>query len=223
MYSDFYKNGITNINFGNERLDSVLDDILNRKLKDNFSLTSKYPKTFDLRPDVINYDPIFLESLKIHNVKNILRAVTLKDLSLFHVQVRVVEDNNSYMNWHRDTYYNHTGDLIGKAPHAIKIIYYPDLKSNQNDRLLYLLGSNRIVFPDNKFDNELFKILPVTKIQTSNSNAVLFDVNGLHAVCPEKESKSIRLIYSFLSKQQIIDDHKNDQLHMETMEAYERI
>ena len=223
MYSDFYKNGITNISFGNDRLDSVLGDILNSNINHNFELISKYPKTFDLRPDVINYDPIFLESLKIHNIKNVLKATTLKELSLFHVQVRVVEDNNSYMNWHRDTYYNHEGRLVGKAPHAIKIIYYPDFKTTQKDRLLYLVGSNRIVFPNNNLDNELFKILPATKIQTSNNSAVLFDVNGLHAVCPEKDSRSIRLIYSFLSKQQIVDDHKDDKLHIKTMEAYERI
>jgi len=223
LYSEFYKTGIAKIKFGDKKLDQVLQDILNNNLKPGFSLKSKYPKTFDLRPDVINYDPIFLEVLKTQNIKDLLKKITLRDLALYHVQVRVVENNNSYMDWHRDTYYNHEGKLSGKAPHGVKIIYYPDFGSDQKDRLLYLVGSNRIIFPSNQYDNELFKILPVSKISASNNNAALFDVNGLHSVCPENNSKSIRLIYNFLSKQQIIDEHKNDNLHTKTMELYERI
>jgi len=224
MYSDFYKNGITDIEFGNKELNSVLKHILDNNVKKDFKLVSKYPKTFDLRPDVINYDPVFIQSLKAHNIKEVLKMTTLKDLSLFHVQVRVVEDENSYMDWHRDTYYTGQNKLIGKAPHALKVIYYPSFNENsEKDRLLYLLGSNRIVFPDNSFDKELFKILTPVKVTTSNHRATLFDVNGLHAVCPEKNSRSIRLIYSFLSKQQIIDDHCNEELHMEAMRMYESI
>ena len=149
---------------------------------------------------------------------------TLKELSLFHVQVRIVEDEKSYMNWHRDTYYNNENNLIGKAPHPLKIIYYPNFNGDsEKDRLLYLLGSNRIVFPNNNFDKELFRILTPVKIKTCNKSAVLFDVNGLHAVCPENKTRSIRLIYSFLSKEQIMDDHKDEELHMQAMRMYEAI
>jgi hypothetical protein len=220
MYKEFYKNGITPIDFSDKNLNKVLEKIVSGNLKEKFHLQQKYPKTLDLRPNVIDYDPIFLEVLKKHKIKEVLKNVTLKDMSLFHVQVRVVKDNNSYMNWHRDTYYDSSKNLIGKAPHGIKIIYYPEFTNKNKDRLLYLLGSNRILFPNNSFDNQLFGILKAVKIQSSNNS----DINGLHAVCPEEENQSsIRVIYSFLNKQQIIDDHSTDELHMKTMRLYESI
>lgn len=224
MYKDFYKTGITEIDFKSKELDSVLLDIFNGKLKDDFDLISKYNKTWDLRPDVISYSDIFLKVLKDNKIKDLIKDITLKDMSLFHVQVRIVKDENSYMSWHRDTYYKHDGTLIGQAPHAIKIIYYPDFENKSFKRLSYLIGSNRIVFPNNQYDNQLFSILESKDIHASNSKAVLFDVNGLHSVVPEQQGeRSIRVIYSFLNKKQIIDEHSSNDLHIKTMKAYEGI
>ena len=85
-------------------------------------------------------------------------------------------------------------------------------------------GSNRIIFPNNTYDSQIFDILETCKVQSENEKALLFDTAGLHAVCPEKNNNSsIRLIYSFLDRQQVVDDHSNDSLHMETMKKYERL
>ena len=224
MYKDFYRNGITLSNFGSDRLTSVLKSILEGDLKEGFSLDQKYSQTKDLRPDVISYDPVFMEVLQEFNIRKKIRDLTLRDLSLFHVQVRVVENNNSYMDWHRDTYYNSEGKLVGKAPHGVKLIYYPEFEEGTNDRLLYLVGSNRIVYPNNAYDRNLFEILPITKVESNNDAAVIFDVNGLHAVCPEKQDKkSIRLIYSFLDARQIEAEHANEELHIRTMKTFEEM
>ena len=104
-YKEFYKNGIVDIDFQSEEVNQVLFDILNNKIKENFSLVSKYNKTFDLRPNVIEYDKIFLDALKENMLKEKLKSITQRDLTLQHIQVRVVEDEKSYMDWHRDTYY----------------------------------------------------------------------------------------------------------------------
>ena len=224
MYKSFYKTGIAEIPFGSDRLNKVLLELLDKNIKKGYEFKSKYTQSFDLRPDVINYDPVFVDVLKEFSIPDVIKKHTLKDMSLFHVQVRIVKNENSYMDWHRDTYYNQKGELIGKSPHGVKIIYYPQFKDGEKDRLLYLLGSNRIIFPNNTYDNQLFNILAVKKVKNSNKKAVLFDINGLHAVCPEKnKDTSIRLIYSFLSPQQIVDDHSNDMLHMNTMKMYESI
>lgn len=224
MYKDFYRNGITLSKFGNEQLKSVLQSILNEDLKEGFSLEQKYSQTKDLRPDVISYDSVFMEALQEFEIRKKIRDLTLRDLSLFHVQVRVVENNNSYMDWHRDTYYNSEGKLVGKAPHGVKLIYYPDFENSTSDRLLYLVGSNRIVYPNNQYDRNLFDILPITKVESNNDTAVIFDVNGLHAVCPEeKDKKSIRLIYSFLDRRQIEEEHASDELHIRTMKEFEEM
>ena len=223
-YKEFYKNGIIDLDFQSEKINELLFDILNNNVKLNFSLCSKYNKTFDLRPNVIEYDQIFLKALKDNMIKEKISYITQRDLTLYHIQVRVVEDEKSYMSWHRDTYYTPNG-LSGKEPHGVKMIYYPKFSMDNEERLLYLLGSNRILFPINSFDNQLFNILKVKKVYSSNEKSVLFDVNGLHAVVPEeKNNKSIRLIYSFLNKQQLIDDHQvNNDIHIKTMEMYEEL
>lgn len=224
MYKDFYKQGIASIPFGNEKLNNVLFDIANKNLKPGFSLASKYNKTLDLRPDVISYSSVFIDALKEFNIPEIIKQLTLKDMSLFHIQVRIASNEESYMNWHRDTYYDYDGNLRGKAPHPVKLIYYPRFDEEEKDRLLYLLGSNRIVFPNNNYDKQLFNLLKVKKVKSSNEKGILFDTNGMHAVCPEtKNNSSIRLIYGFLASQQIIDDHSDDSLHMKTMSLYDKI
>jgi len=223
MYEDFYRTGIKKIKFKSEKLDKVLKEIYEGKIREGYFLKTKYPKTYDMRPDVISYDKVFLEVLNDNNILNIIRSETLRDLKLSHIQVRVVEDENSYMNWHRDTYYNNVGNLIGQAPSGIKIIYYPDFTNTKSDRLLYLKGSNRIIFPSNAYDSQLFNILKVEKISSSNEEAILFDTSGLHAVVPETPGKkSIRLIYSFLEKEQI-DAISSDpeNIHKKTMSLYD--
>ena len=128
------------------------------------------------------------------------------------------------MNWHRDTYYNDKNKLVGQAPHGVKIIYYPDLDGLNSERLYYLLGSNRIVFPDNRYDQNLFSILDVKKVIASSGKAVLFDTSGLHAVVPElPKSKSIRVIYSFLTKEQVLNDPKSKKLQTDTVKMYESL
>ena len=194
MYKQFYKDGFCQVNFGGEKLDQVLTKILKN------------------------------ESLRQYNIKKIIEETTLKNYSLFHIQIRVVENTNSYMDWHRDTYYDQSGELHGKSPHGVKLIYYPELNKEKQDRLLYLRGSNRILFPNNLYDRGLFKILESKKVKSNKDKAILFDTNGLHSVCPEtKNNKSIRLIYSFLSKKQILDDHNDNKLHMKTIQMFEEI
>ncbi len=222
VYKDFYKNGIIELDFKSEKIDNILKSILENDIKEGYELKSKYNGTYDLRPDVISYDPSFLEVLKDNNIKKVIRDTTLKDYSLFHVQIRVVENQKSYMDWHRDTYYV-AGQPVGKTPNGIKIIYYPEFEQIE-ERLLYLLGSNRILFPTNEYDNQLFKILSIGKVTSKKNKAILFDTNGLHSVVPEKiGKKSIRIIYNFLDRQQILDDHQGDELHMKTMNAYEEL
>jgi len=226
MYTNFYKKGIVDIDFHNKKIDLILKDILDLKVKKDYFLKTKYQKTYDLRPDVYTYDPCFLSVLRENNIKEVLRKHTLRNLTLSHIQVRVVEDENSYMNWHRDTYYNQRGDLIGQAPSGIKIIYYPKLKDNEEEfgRLSYLEGSNRILFPTNEYDNQLFGILKQKIVKPSTGKAILFDTAGLHAVIPEnKGEKSVRLIYSFLEKEQIdaISTDKNN-IHQKTSLEYEK-
>lgn len=225
MHEYFYRKGIVDIDFKNEKIDNILKELLSMKVKKDYFLKTKYQKTYDLRPEVYTYDPCFLSALKKNNVKEIVRKHTLRNLTLSHVQVRIVEDENSYMNWHRDTYYNQQGELIGQAPAGVKVIYYPKFNDNEKEygRLAYLEGSNRILFPTNTYDNQLFGILKQNIVKPRTGKAILFDTAGLHAVIPEnKGERSIRLIYSFLEKEQIDNISTDPQnIHQETSKLYE--
>jgi ectoine hydroxylase-related dioxygenase (phytanoyl-CoA dioxygenase family) len=221
----FYKDGIVEIDFVDDKLDKILFDIFEGKVNPGFELRTKYAKTYDLRPDVISYDDVFLDALVKNKSHELIREYTLRNMALSHVQIRIVEDDQSYMNWHRDTYYKNDGTLVGQAPHGVKIIYYPSFNEETEDRLLYLLGSNRVLFPTSAFDNQLFNILKVQKISAKKGKAILFDTNGLHAVVPEAKSKrSIRLIYNFLEAEQIKNISKEENnIHLRTMKAYENL
>lgn len=225
MYQKFYKEGLVEIPFIDQNLDNILKDIYEGKIKEKYFLKEKYAKTLDLRPSIFDYDDSILFALKKNNIKNVLRSHTLRNLLLSHVQIRIVKNENSYMNWHRDTYYNQKNDLIGQAPPGVKIIYYPEFSNQPADRLHYLIGSNRIIFPSNVFDNQLFNILKKKTITSKKGSAILFDTAGLHAVVPEEKDKiSLRIIYNFLEKEQIDNISKDpENIHQQTAAAYQKI
>jgi hypothetical protein len=226
-YEEYYVNGFDKIDIteskSREKLNSILLDLLENNIKENFLLKQKYPGSYDLRPSVIDYDDSFMEILKEINVNKILREATLKDLYLFHIQVRVVDSSNSYMDWHRDTYY-YNNKKSGNFPPGHKIIYYPNFGLNHRKRLKILAGSNKTMFYDQKNDYQLLNYLPTAIIYDSDDEMLLFDVASMHGVIPEEEGeKSIRVIYNFLTKEQILDSLSDDELHMRTMKEYETL
>ena len=79
MYNEFYKNGIAEIDFKSKTLNKVLLEIFEGNVKDDFNLSSKYRATYDLRPNVYDYDSVFLNVLKENNIKSVIHNHTLKD------------------------------------------------------------------------------------------------------------------------------------------------
>ena len=80
IHEEFYRNGIVEVDFKSPNIDSVLSDILAGKVKNGFSLDSKYAGTLDLRPSVIDYDSIFVDALKENNIPSIVEDATLINL-----------------------------------------------------------------------------------------------------------------------------------------------
>lgn len=220
QYESFYKNGFELFEFDSACLNDILKDILNKKLKESFFLQQKYSNTLDLRPSAIDYSKEFLNVLKINQINSFIKSRTLKDLTLYHVQVRVANSTTSYMDWHRDTYYDN-GNRVGMAPPGYKIIYYPNFEEDITPRLNVAVGSHRTMLNERTDDLKLVSILPKATIYASNNQALFFDVSLLHAVIPEKpNSRSIRLIYSFISKEQL-NDINDAELHHRTSKMYE--
>ena len=224
-YEDFYEKGYRIFEFDPCGLNSILLEILEGKVKEGFDLSQKYSRTLDLRPNVIDYSDLFIQVLKNNNVKKLVRETTLRDLSLYHVQVRVASSEVSYMDWHRDTYFDGI-KKSGMMPPGIKIIYYPQFDDLEQDRLIVAERSQRTMIDIHENDIKLINMFPKKTISTSNSKAVLFDTSILHSVVPDKKDQpSIRLIYSFLSKEQIRDSisagNPNGELHIRTEKLYD--
>jgi hypothetical protein len=170
---------------------------------------------------VIEYSRSFLEVLKTNNVKSLLKSRTLRDLTLYHVQARVADSVVSYMDWHRDSYFDFE-NKIGMTPPGYKIIFYPNFQTElEEPRLHVAIGSHRLMIDNRKEDLKLAERMSRATINTCNSKAVLFDTSILHAVVPDKPNvPSIRLIYSFISTEQLVDSNP-DELHLKTSKLYE--
>jgi hypothetical protein len=221
-YENFYKNGFEIFKFDSCGIDDILKDISNGVIKNGFSLQQKYSSTVDLRPNVIDYSEKFLDILKKNNIKSFIKSRTLRDLTLHHIQVRVADSTVSYMNWHRDSYYD-DGKNVGMTPPGYKIIYYPGFNEKKKPRLHVAPGSHRIMIDKQSEDLKLVSRLNKFTVETSNDHALFFETSLLHAVVPDElNSPSIRLIYSFLSKEQLMD-YSTDELHVRTSKAYEEI
>jgi len=215
----FYKNGFELIDFNPLDLTSILNDIRLGKVKENFILDSKYPYSCDLRPSVIDYSDNFLSVLKVNQIRSIIRSRTFRDLSLYHVQIRVVESSTSYMDWHRDTYFD-AGKKIGMTPPGLKLIFYPECDDFVENRLIIAQGSHRTMLDNRQDDLKLLNLFPKIQISSCNNKALLFDTSLLHAAIPDLPGRrSIRLIYSFVAKEQIPNDSLS--LHNKTSAMYE--
>ena len=218
-YETFYQKGFELFKFNSLVLDEVLKDMLEGRIKEGFTLQQKYLKTLDLRPNVIEYSPVFLDVLRENKIKTLIRSRTLRDPTLHHIQVRITNcSDESYMDWHRDTYFD--GDKkIGMTPPGLKIIYYPVFNNVIEPRLVLSEGTHRTMLDRRSDDLSIVNKFPNKIISSSKDHALLFDTSVLHAVVPDKiNHPSIRVIYSFIAKEQIEDAV---ELHKITSKLYE--
>ena len=238
-YQKYHLDGYTVKKFKNDdllaRLKKSLFDICNEDLKEGFSLDQKYHNTKDLRPEAFEYDSVFIDILIENNVKDLIKNLTGKNLTLNHVQVRVsdFEKSQSYMPWHRDSYVS--GDeLVGNIPPAHKIIFYPAFSdSDVRDCLALVKGSqictfqkqekNQFVLPGfSQFDAEVMKVSSIETYKASKDQFILFNTAMLHHVIPsESQQRSVRIIYSFVEKSQFNEIYASKTGHLKLNNAYE--
>jgi hypothetical protein len=222
----FYFDGYLNYRFESDENTksaiSSLKNIVEGNIKNNFQLLSKYPNTYDLRPLASQYDDSFLNMLLSTGAYKKMCDLTGTRLDLFHVQVRVTSKSSnlaeqvSYMDWHRDTYFKDS-KIMGYFPPCQKIIFYPSFEEEPKPMLKVLPGSHRMdVHYDqtysggilNNFDKSLLTQVPSNNILSSNNDFTIFNTALLHGAYPDqKNSKSVRIIYSFLLPEQMKKDH----------------
>lgn len=215
----YYLTGLHVHKFSEEvsaNVNSLIAQIISGNVKEGFSLVSKYHGTADLRPSVVDYDDEFLSFVLRSGAYSALKKVTGQDLFLYHVQLRItstysnLNQKESYMDWHRDAYFKE-GKKIGFFPAAHKIIYYPNFEKDE-DALRIIPGSHKADlhadqsyknFHLNDFDKYLIQNIKEEVVQYSNSQVVIFNTAALHAAAVNQEFNRPRLIYSFLTRDQV--------------------
>jgi len=99
--------------------------------------------------------------------------------------------------------------------------YFPNFEEDITPRLSVAVGSHRTMINERTDDLKIVSILPKVTIYSSNNQALFFDTSLLHAAIPEEpNSKSIRLIYSFILKEQLLNS-TSEELHFKTSKIYE--
>ena len=200
-----------------EKLNRVIRDVcINGNIREGFSLVPKYPGTADLRPFASEYDEEMLDFLINTGAYDVLKELTGQDLLLYHVQLRLtspysnLSNKESYMDWHRDSYYKE-GKRIGFFPSAHKIIFYPSFEKSE-DALRIIPGSHKAdLHADqtyknshlNEFDKYLIQNIQEETVQYSNSQVVIFNTALLHAAAINQKFNRPRLIYTFLNRNQL--------------------
>jgi len=189
------------------------------QIKPGFSLDTKYKNSRDLRPNVNDYDPAFLQILADNDIPHLLKEVTGEDLLLTHIQLRISYPGATYMDWHRDTHI-YGGKIIGNVPPVHKIIFYPELVGDNIPKLKVIAGSQRRQFSHQIIDLLQTQLCRRTVIKSSNSDFLLFNTAMFHAVVPEpSQNGSWRLIYSFARAFQTVNYDDSQTL----IEKYQKI
>ena len=241
LLNEFQLNGFLNLKFKNndvyDEFKNTLKSIQDNNIKKDWLLKEKYPGTKDLRPDVVNYDNIFLKILFDNNLKEKINFYTQRNLELAHIQVRVSNEGPSYMPWHRDSY-SYSEKSFGNTPPVIKLIYYLPEQNNIPTTKLQIIKSSHVCMLNNIsiknqlapgfdiFDRDVcLKNLECYDYQNSDLEYVLFDTSCIHNVM--KSTKSTRIIYTFCTEYQFYEkfcnsDNENSKIHLGAFDKYRK-
>jgi hypothetical protein len=176
-----------------------------------------------LRPNVFDYDSVFLDVLFEQQVPMLLSDITNRELLLGHIQVVRTKPGPSYIDWHRDTHFYEGETVAGNIPPVHKVIFYPQTNGLPPEpRLKLLRGSNRTMFTNRERDFKLIEELPVDVAHSAPNQCVLFETTTFHAVVPDAAPQgSIRAIYTFMSRDQFSENYGLKALHADLLRRYE--
>jgi hypothetical protein len=226
-YNTFYFEGCALVelekNSTTTRLGEVCKDLMMLEtLHEPFTWDKKYQNTVDIRPNVYDYDDVFVDFIKDNDLLKSVRRLSQRDMVPYHVQVRKSYPGPSYMDWHRDTYINQDGKVIGMSPGGLKIIFYPMCGNRSSSRLDLLKGTHICHIKNSAADHGIIQsgMFEKLTINSNDNKCVIFDVASLHRVVPDIDTPSIRLIYSFVTRDQFNDMNLDGTIHKTFFEKF---
>ena len=182
---------------------------------------AKYQHSEDFRPSVFEYDKSFVDVLFDNDIpQKVYEASNYRKLHLSHIQMRRVFPANSYMDWHRDSYYR-DGKSSGMIPPSLKLIYYP-LFNDKAPCLKVLPGSHIRFFEHSESDIKINQQFGEDTIYSSDDIITLFDVSIWHSAQNGTDPDgNIRLIYAYSNPDQYKSTWENNPINKELNDYYE--
>lgn len=227
----FYTNGfeLVKLDSGyqstNDRMSSLLEEMLDgcaeKRLHPGFSWEQTASNVFHLRPNVKDYDSVFLDFLWDNQLHHTVEELTGRRMHLCHAQVVVQTPGPPHQDWHRDSYQYADAQFVGASPAAVKVNFYPRFDKIE-PRLKFIRGSHRCQVNDARFDAMLLGKYEHEILMSDNSQVLLFDSSMLHAVVPDQHTKgSIRVMYSFAMEHEYEKRFANKESHRKLHDAFE--
>ena len=222
----FYFKGFTCIDIEDSDLSGQLIktlSILNTaNLREHEDFNTSYQDTYDLNKDS-DLNTILVKFLFDQGIPAKLKKLTGRDYVLGDLVLRKSRQRKSYMPWHRDTYLDKTGNLVGRVPPLVKVIFYPKLEDVTYHELSVLDGSSKRVFKHYILDKLQRYLFKETKFFQSNNTFVVFDSSIIHSAIPSdiKSEGSFRLIYNFCDSSQVDTFSSGNHINM-IYQEYER-
>lgn len=210
LQEEMYINGFFEGTFNDEKslsdLDLTIREITSGNPKKGFSLEEKYKSSLDLKPNALSYDDVFMDVIINNKIHEMINKATGVSLYLAHIQLRVSypSPRGSYVSWHRDTHQYNRSDIIGNIPPAYKLIYYPSLGQQKTGQMGIIAKSQSFIFNSKILDMAYARLAKAKVISSSKEKFVFLNTALLHkAINPELQEGSVRLIYSFVRKEQL--------------------
>ena len=163
-----------------------------------------YKQTFDLIKADDRYTNTILNFVKNSNLLKTVSDLTCGTYVLGDFTLRKTYSKQSYMDWHRDTYFNFDGKLIGRVPPLIKIILYPTVNSKSVPCLKVIPGSHRRVFQNRFLDRCQSFFVSNDVFYSNDDEAIVFDSSIMHSASRSVlNNGAFRLIFNFCHSSQI--------------------
>ncbi len=179
---DFFEKGFLIIDFEkNNLLDNLIFFISDEVAKFNRGEREKWKQTFLGAYDMTN-DSLFFDFIKKNNLNKIVNKISNQEYVLADAKLRMWTPRAPYLNWHRDTYIEKDGNVIGKIPPDINLFFYPKLNYKISPQLYLIERSHRQVFTSELIKN--LQIIFGKRIIKYNddSSFILFNSSILHGL-----------------------------------------
>ena len=183
---EFFEKGFLIFNFDNKNsLDNLLSFISKEVEKFNRGERSHWKQTFLGAFDITN-DDLLVDFIKKNKLEDTVNKITNQEYLLADAKLRMWTPRDPYLSWHRDTYIEKNGKVIGKIPPDINIFFYPKLNYKISPQLYLIEKSHKQVFSNKLIEN--FQILFGKRITKFNDNRtfIIFDSSILHGLPKNK-------------------------------------